>query len=209
MTWQPSLFAITLTRKDFRASLKGNIGGRGKSIPVAFEDALKTSLPTILSDVKSQLPGRRLKTHTRLYYKRTPKGASAQLVIGEGLPWAGVHAKFGNKPTIIRPKPPNQYLAIPISSVRKKAEAKQEGGSLWRHHPTLHFGKSKGGANPLLYWGKGKSGYPMFHLQKQVKIKPSVNLVYVNNAMSYTVSAALKEVCGNYDFGYFLLRRGK
>lgn len=198
------ILAISVTRKDY----KGKSVAKGRSIPHMIEEAMRTSLRPIESSVKQQLPGRRLKSHTRLYINRTPQGASARLVIGEGLPFSNIHAKWSDSPTIIRPKH-GEYLAIPISSVRNRAEKLQGTPnrpiSLWDYHPTLKRG---GGRNAhVLFWKTQKGGTPFFHLKQQVSVRPSVNLQEVSSEMRMTISNALRSAFSGYDFGYTQIRK--
>jgi len=197
----PELLAISITKKDYRARSIA----RGRSVPLMMEDAMKDSLGSILADVKRQLPGKRLKAHTKLLYNRTPKGATARLVVGEGVPFANVQAKYGTSPTIIRPVH-KKHLAIPMNAWARGRQNSVD--SLMDYnfafHPWRNKDKSKG---YLLYYGKGTT--PMFNLVKQVSVKPSVDLNEVREDMRMTISTAFKNAFTDYDFGYVAIRKGR
>lgn len=195
------LIAISVSRKDYRS---GRSMARGRSVPLMMETAMKGSLGAVLADVKRQLPGKRLKVNTRMLYNQTPKGATARLIVGEGVPFANVQAKYGKSPTVIKPKN-GKYLAIPMNAFAKglqnKVKSLREYGSLL--HPRW---RGKGERGNTLFYGKGNT--PAFNLVKQVTVKPSVDLNEVNSNMRSTIVAAFKEAFAGYDFGFVSMRKG-
>ena len=197
----PELLAISITKKDYRARSIA----RGRSVPLMMEDAMKSSLGLILADVKRQLPGKRLKAHTKLLYNRTPKGATARLVVGEGVPFAYVQAKWGKSPTIIRPKTA-KHLAIPMNTFAKGLQSKVR--TLLEYGKQLHpRWQGYGQRGHTLFYGKGNT--PMFNLVKQATVKPSVDLNEVTDNMRMTINMAFKNAFTDYDFGYVAIRKGR
>jgi hypothetical protein len=190
-------FVITLTRRN----LGGKPQHKPEDVPKVVANIMRTSLRPIVHEVRSKLPGGALKSHTRFSVSQTPYGAIALLETGGRLPYAGVHAKWDDSPTIIRPKK-GEYLAIPISSQRSAAQKlfgdPKNPTSLWEYHPTLKRGR--GSRAHVLYWRGSGGKIPYFHLKKQVKIKPSVNLTEVADNMISTVIMRLRKEFTDYGF---------
>lgn len=196
------LIAVTVTKKSYG----GRSIQRGQSVPALMEKALRTSLVSVVQRVKAQLPGRRLAARTRLKISPTLKGASAHLVIGEGIPFANIQAKWGTSPTVITPKH-GKHLAIPLTSFGKSLQNKT-GTSLMEWGNDLHpHWRGKGKRGNTLYWQDNKT--PHFYLAKSVKVKPSVNLFEVRDDMRLAANAAIQESFNGYDFGYLRIQKGK
>ena len=195
------VIAISIMKKEYRTRSIS----RGRSIPKMMEDAMRIELKQVEQGVKIQLPSRRMRAHTRIDFHRTPQGASAHLIIGKGVPFANVQAKWGTQPTVIQPKAPNKHLAIPLNAYAKGLANKVK--SLWEYGKMLHPHWNRSGLRGLtLYYGEGKS--PAFQLVRQAVVKPSVNLNAVAYDMKFYTAQAIERAFEGYDFGYASVRRG-
>ncbi len=203
------ILTISLTKKDYR----GRGISRGRSVPVMMRNAMEKNLGQIERKVRQQLPGSRLKASTHIIYSQTPQGATANLRVGDDVPFAFIHAKWGSSPTVIRPKA-MKHLAIPLTAQARSLQQSNEGDEthgglgLFAYHPQLHRGWGKGAHT--LFWGgsKGYGGTPMFHLAHKAVVKPSVNLQEVSENMRLVTAIAIREAFKGYDFGYVSVRKG-
>ncbi len=209
----PGMIAIAITKKAYR----GQQQFEGKSVSDIMRSAMEVNLEPIVQDVRRKLPGSRLKASTHIRYKNTPHGASANLRIGDGVPFAYMHAKWGSHATKISPKTGRQHLAIPLSQqARDLAESAGPRG-LMNLHPMLHRGWGKG-AHTLFYGGmevwharRGVSeffdGTPAFRLVHNAFVKPSVNLQEVTDNLRLVTAISIRNAFKGYDFGYASVRR--
>lgn len=195
------LVAISVTKRDYRSRTIQ----RGKSIPLMMETALRRASRAIVQDVKAQLPSRRMKVNTFADIHQTPKGASATIVVGRGVPFTNVMAKWGSDPTVIRPKGGKKNLAIPLNSFARGLQNKVS--SLMEYGKTLHprwYGHGQRGN--VLYYGNGK--VPMFALRPSVSVPPKVNLHTVSSQMRDAANIEIAREFEGYDFGFVSLRKG-
>lgn len=204
------MIAIALVRKDYRE--KG--ARRGLSIPKLMEEAMSENLGQIVQYVRSNLPSKRMKSKTYIEYTRTSKGASAHLVIGEGVPFTNVQAKWGTSPTVIKPKAPHKYLAIPTNAYGKGLANAAEAaglGLLKMYGDELHpwwkgsKGKRGGTRGTALFYGKGTTR--AFQLVTQSVVKPSVDLYDVQEKMRIFAQIAMERKFEGFDYGFLQMRK--
>jgi len=198
----PELLAISVTSKDYRKGT-GRTVRKGFSVPLMMEEAMKGSLGSVLAGVKRQLPGKRLKTTTKLLYNRTPQGATARLVVGEGVPFAYVQAKYGKSPTTILPRA-MKHLAIPRNAAARKMQENAGAVGLMSYPELKKKWIGRGKYVHMLFRGST----PMFNLVHQAIVKPSVDLNEVRDNMRMAISTAFKGAFAGFDFGYLSMRKG-